>query len=130
MGDGEDDVKIRNGKKFLLALLQPTFARPVLTFWAVPVTTRIVGVALGAASRAFLEVTAQRCSPTAFQSIKNAGLDSRFADRISANILASFRPNDVSDFQLASQRSLCKRSRGLTVAESLSVDTWRYRVVV
>ena len=59
-GKGEDDVEIRHGQEFGLAVGQPLLGRGGLALWAVPVAARVVRDAQVRALFAAFDMTAQR----------------------------------------------------------------------
>ena len=61
---GEHDVEIGDRQEFGRSRRQPSFRRPPLAFWAMPVPTRIIGDARVGAVLAALDMTAERCRAT------------------------------------------------------------------
>src|ERR1700758_3311804 len=57
---GEDEVEIRHGQEFGLAVGQPLLGSGGLALWAVPITTGVVGNTLVCAGLAAFDMTAQR----------------------------------------------------------------------
>ena len=62
----ENDVSIGDRKKFFLSPLDPTPASVGLTFWAMPITTGVIGGDSIPATWTLIEMTAESSGPAAF----------------------------------------------------------------
>ena len=60
---GENDMKVRDGKKFFLTSLEPFFLGQDLTFWTVPVPTGVVGNLLVSTLATMVHMPTQDRSP-------------------------------------------------------------------
>ena len=74
-GQGEHDVEIGNRQQFGLACSQPLRPRRALTFWAMAITTGVIGDPRHATVVASLDVTAERGGATGHNSAHHAPLD-------------------------------------------------------
>src|SRR5215469_1889806 len=70
----KNNMEIRNAKKFGLSILYPLGASQRLTFWAVPVRTRVEPDALVAAPVAHFDMTAQSGGAASFNGCHHSPL--------------------------------------------------------
>jgi hypothetical protein len=57
-------VEVAAGKQLGLTVIEPFFFDQILAFWAVPVTARVVGIALKTTAIALFDVASQFGRPT------------------------------------------------------------------
>jgi hypothetical protein len=97
---GEDDMKVRDLKKFGLAILKPLGSGEGLTFWAMAITARVEGVSLMTAFVAALHMAAESGCSAHFDGGHDAPLPGRHRRAMLFAVGFAITAEHVRHFQL------------------------------
>ena len=134
----ENNVAVRNGQKLPASCGQPSFARPSLAFWTVPIAAGVESDDFVRAVIAPLDVGAQFTGLARADVSKCPDLMRREAAPPSfqeflfvlAKDIGDFRPMFVHSWEGRSIGRSLRVSKGLGIVCRCAVDTRRYRAVV
>jgi hypothetical protein len=114
---GEDDMKVRDLKKFGLAVLKPLGSGKTLAFWAMAVPARVESVSLMTALVAALHMAAESGCPARFDGGHDAALPGGHRRAMLFAVSFAIAAEHVRHFQLRAfhepRRSKMLRRRGL-----------------
>jgi hypothetical protein len=97
---GEDDVEVRNGQKFRLAVFEPLGAGEGLTFGTVAISTGVEGGALVTAGVTLLQVAAQGGGAAEFDGTHHAPLSAREGSSVLLPVRRTVAAEDIRHFEL------------------------------
>jgi len=99
VGKGEDNMGVGHGQEFRTARVEPAVARLALAFWTVPVAARVVGDGTMPATRALIDMAAQRSGPALPDGDKHLEMQPGQPSRTLVNESSSCAANDIGQLK-------------------------------